>query len=110
MQGTDRRAAISSALVMNWRVLPVQFGNPAVSQILAGLVLDAGYEAIRYPSTKGDGECLAVFPHRLASDASFVKLADDAPASIRDTRLDLSTADGLCGWETLPGYLRPGRG
>ncbi len=101
---------IKEALVMNWRVLPVQFGNPAVSQILAGLILDAGYEAIRYPSTKGDGECLAIFPHRLASDASFVKLTDDAPASIRDTRLDLSTADGLCGWEVLPGYLRPGCG
>lgn len=101
---------IHQVLVVNWRSLPAQFGNPAVSQILAGLILDAGYEAIRYPSTKGDGECVAVFPHRLASDASYVTLADDAPESVRQIRLDLSTADDLCGWEVLPSYLRPARG
>lgn len=100
---------IHQVLVVNWRSLPAQFGNPAVSQILAGLILDAGYEAIRYPSTKGDGECVAVFPHRLASDASYVTLADDAPESVRQIRLDLSTADDLCGWEVLPSYLRPAR-
>lgn len=100
---------IQEVLVVNWRILPAQFGNPAVSQILAGLILDAGYEAIRYPSTKSDGECVAVFPHRLASDASFVMLADDAPASVRHTRLDLSTSDDLCGWDVLPSYLQPGR-
>lgn len=100
---------IQETLVVNWRILPAQFGNPAVSQILAGLILDAGYEAIRYPSTKSDGECVAVFPHRLASDASFVMMADDAPASVRHTRLDLSTTDDLCGWGVLPSYLRPVR-
>lgn len=112
----DRPAMIRSAarlihhvLVVNWRSLPAQFGNPAVSQILAGLILDAGYEAIRYPSTKGNGECVAVFPHRLASDTSFVALADDAPDSVQQIRLDLSTADDLCGWEALPSYLRPKR-
>lgn len=100
---------IEEALVKNWRALPAQFGTPAVSQILAGLILDAGYEAIRYPSTKSNGECVAVFPHRLASEASFVMLTDDAPTSMRHTRLDLGTADKLCGWEVLPDYLRPRR-
>ena len=100
---------IHEVLTTNWRTLPAQFGTPAVSQILAGLVLDAGYEAIRYPSTKGDGECVAVFPHRLASDTSFLMLADDAPTSVRHIRLDLSVADDLCGWEVLPGYLRSRR-
>jgi hypothetical protein len=100
---------IEEALVKNWRALPAQFGTPAVSQILAGLVLDAGYEAIRYPSTKSNGECVAVFPHCLASEASFVMLTDVAPTSMRHTRLDLGTADELCGWEVLPGYLRPRR-
>ena len=100
---------IREALDVNWRSLPAQFGNPAVSQILAGLILDAGYEAIRYPSTKSNGECVAVFPHRLASNASFVMLADDAPASVCHSRLDLSTAGDLCGWEVLPSYLRPRR-
>lgn len=100
---------IHEALVVNWRILPAQFGTPAVSQILAGLIIDAGYEAIRYPSTKSSGECVAVFPHRLASDLSFVMLADDAPSCMRHTRLDLSTADDLCGWEVLPSYQRPRR-
>jgi hypothetical protein len=98
---------LREVLTMNWRVLPAQFGNPAVSQILAGLILNAGYEAIRYPSTKSGGECVAVFPHCLASDESFVMLADAAPASVRHTRLDLSSADELCGWEMLPSHLRP---
>lgn len=97
---------LKEALVVNWRGQPAQFGLPAVSQILASLIVDAGYEAIRYPSTKGDGECVAVFPHRLASDASFVSVSDVAPASARHTRLDMSTADDLCGWEVLPGYMR----
>lgn len=97
-------------MVMNWRTLPTQFGNPAVSQILGGLILDAGCEAIRYRSTKGEGECVAIFPHRLASDASFVALADPPPASVRHTRLDLTTADDLCGWEALPRHLQSKRG
>ncbi|HEV2679398.1 MAG TPA: RES domain-containing protein [Rhodanobacter sp.] len=100
---------IKEALAANWRVMPAQFGIPAVSQILAGLIIDAGYEAIRYPSTKSDGECVAIFPHRLASDASYVVVADDAPASTRHTRLDLSVAEDLCGWEVLPRHLRPVR-
>lgn len=98
---------ISEVLYVNWCSLPAQFGNPAVSQILAGLIIDAGYEAIRYPSSKGNGECVAIFPHCLASDASFVTLADDAPDSVHHTRLDLSSADDLCGWESLPSRLRP---
>lgn len=94
-------------MVVNWRTWPAQFGNPAVSQTLAGLLLDAGYEAISYPSTKGSGKCVAVFPHRLASETSFVELADAAPASVRHKRLDLSTAEALCGWDTLPRRQRP---
>lgn len=96
---------MQETMTVNWRSVPAQFGNPAVSQLLGALIVDSGYEAIRYPSTKGAGECLAVFPHRLASDSSFVELADPAPASIQYPRLDLSTADELCGWEALPDRL-----
>lgn len=96
-------------MVVNWRTSPAQFGNPAVSQLLGGLILDAGFEAIRYPSTKGSGECVAVFPHCFANEASFVELADSAPASVRYTRLDLSSAEALCGWEALPSRLQPKR-
>lgn len=98
---------LQEALVVNWRGQPAQFGIPAVSQILAGLIVDAGYEAVLYPSTKGGGKCVAVFPHRLSSDTSFVSVSDAAPESVKYTRLDMSTANDLCGWEVLPGYLRP---
>lgn len=97
----------TETLVVNWRVMPAQFGIPAVSQILAGLIIDAGYEAIRYPSTKGDGECVAVFPHMLSSDASFVSVSDIAPENTCHMRLDMSTAEGLCGWDVLPQHQRP---
>lgn len=98
---------LKEALVVNWRAQPAQFGLPAVSQILASLIVDAGYEAVLYPSTKGGGKCVAVFPHRLSSDATFVSVSDVAPESVKHTRLDMSTADDLCGWGVLPGYLRP---
>ena len=92
-------------LEKNWKVSPTQFGLPAVSHILARLILDAGFEGILYPSTKGGGRCLAVFPHNLASDRSHVELANPAPAGVTHTRLDLNSADELCGWE----LLRPGQ-
>ena len=97
----------TETLVRNWRSMPVQFGVPAASQILAGLILDAGFEAIRYPSTKGDGSCLAVFPHKLASDRSYVALSDTPPAGVTHTRLDMNSADALCGWELLRPSQRP---
>lgn len=96
-------------LVVNWRGMPAQFGLPATSQILASLIVDAGYEAIRYPSTRDGCGCVAIFPHRLSNDTSFVSVSDDAPESVGHTRLDMSTADDLCGWEVLPSYLRPVR-
>jgi hypothetical protein len=91
----------------NWRVSPAQFGLPAVSHLLAGLILDAGFEAILYPSTKGGGRCLAIFPHSLASDRSHVQLANEAPSGVTLARLDLDTADELCGWELLRPHQRP---
>ena len=94
----------SEALIKNWRGMPVQFGLPALSQILASLMLDAGFEAIRYPSTKGGGSCVAVFPHKLTSDRSYVALSDLPPQEVQHPRLDMNTADDLCGWE----LLRPG--
>lgn len=100
----------SEALLKNWRAMPVQFGLPALSQILASLILDAGFEAIRYPSTKGCGSCLAVFPHKLTSDQSNVALSDVPPVEVRHARLDIDTANDLCGWEMLRSNQRPENG
>ncbi|MEI8324455.1 MAG: hypothetical protein WCH44_03665 [Betaproteobacteria bacterium] len=37
----------------NWRVLPLQFGLPSQSHILADLVRAAGFEGLLYQSSKG---------------------------------------------------------
>lgn len=97
---------LREVLEVNWRRAPVQFGVPSSSQILASLIVDAGYEGIRYPSTKNGGECVAIFPHRLASDASFVSVSDAPPSGVKWPRLDLTTANELCGWEIVPNELR----
>ena len=92
-------------LTHNWRMLPIQFGLPAQSHVLAELIRAAGFEAILYRSTKGSGRCLAVFPDRL-DDASYVELVDASPPTVKHRRLDSSTAGELEGWESLPPRMR----
>lgn len=87
------------AAVHNWRVLPIHFGLPAPSQILAELIRAADFEAIAYQSSKGSGVCLAVFVDRLAP-GSFIEVVGSAPGGAV-TRLDSSTADELAGWAQL---------
>jgi hypothetical protein len=91
----------------NWRLLPIQFGLPAPSQVLADLLREAGFEAILYKSSKGPGKCLAVFPD-LLDEASFVELTDVAPQGVEHRRLDWTSAAQLEGWEVLPRRQRRG--
>ncbi len=91
----------------SWRGAPVQFGVPAPSQILAGLIYDGGYEAIRYPSTKSGASCVAVFPANLASANTYIELSDPPPAGVAFPRLDMDSAEHLCGWELLRAADRP---
>ncbi len=95
----------NAAVKQNWRVLPTQFGLPAPSQILAQFIRNTGYEAILYPSSKGSGKCLAVFPANLGDD-SFVQLMDEAPSEKTTKRLDQSTAAVLEGWDAIPRQFR----
>lgn len=92
-------------LHQNWRTLPVQFGLPAPSQIVAELIRASGYEAILYSSSKGLGKCLAVYPDLLA-DGSYIELADTPPPGVHITRMDHETAADLEGWSSLPHQLR----
>lgn len=92
-------------LTHNWRLLPVQFGLPAQSQVLAELIRAAGFEAILYPSTKGPGKCLAVFPD-LIDSGSFVELVDSPPDGVIYRRLDADSAPALEGWDALPSRFR----
>ena len=90
----------------NWRTFPVQFGFPAPSQIMAELIRACGYEGIMYPSSKGHGRCLAVFPDKLA-DASYIALIGRAASPSTTTRLDINTAHSLEGWDSIPRNRRP---
>lgn len=58
-------------------------------------MLEAGFEGIRYDSTKGDGQCLVLFPRQLTGSSSYVELAGDVPPECVQRRLDAST------WKTL---------
>ena len=87
------------AAVHNWRVLPIQFGLPAPSQIMSELIRAADFEAIAYQSSKSGGICLAVFVDRLAP-GSFIELSGDPPAGAT-ARLDETTAEDLAGWAQL---------
>jgi RES domain len=85
----------------NWRALPVQFGLPAHSHVLADLIRHAGYEGLLYPSSKGAGRCLAVFPEGLRED-SFIALQDKPPYSDTLATLNSDSSNALAGWEVLP--------
>jgi hypothetical protein len=91
---------------INWRQLPVQFGLPSPTHIIAELLRAAEVEAILYRSTKSGGDCLAIFPDKLAS-GSYVELADASPSAVRHVRLDEASAQDLCGWEAVPRQFRP---
>jgi RES domain-containing protein len=93
----------------NWRVWPMQFGIPAPSQTMAELIKAAGYEGILYPSSKGPGRCLAVFPENL-SDASHLDLIGPAPSAATVTRLDSNTSSALEGWDCIPRSRRKPQG
>lgn len=88
-----------AAAVHNWRVLPVQFGLPAPSQILSELIRAADFEAIAYQSSKSSGMCLAVFVDRLAP-GSYIELSGTPPVGAI-ARLDETTAEELAGWAQL---------
>lgn len=91
----------------NWRVWPVQFGIPSPSQQFAELAQAAGYEAIRYRSTKNpSGYCLAIFSASIGSDRTYVELADAHPPEVMHPRLDLDSAGELAGWECIPSAFR----
>lgn len=85
---------------VNWRAWPVQFGLPSPSQRFGLMLKWAGYEGVLFRSSKQPGStCLAIFPGNICSDRSFVELQDDFPPSVAHSRMDISTAQTLCGWE-----------
>jgi len=89
----------------NWREWPVVYGIPSASQVFGKLAVDAGFEAVRYHSTKHPTKhCLAIFPCNFGSDRSFVELVDAAPPGVSHVRLDIGTCDDLSGMNGV--YIR----
>jgi hypothetical protein len=94
------------ALKNNWRTLPVQFGLPSQSHILAELIRAAAFEAILYKSTKGPGDCIAIFPS-LMDNRSYIEVAGKVMPGIKHSKLDANTARELEGWEYTPRKFHP---
>lgn len=86
--------ALHSDLLGNWQGMPSQYGLPANSQIFARFLKQAGFEGVIYPSTKGTGDCIALFLEQFEDSDSWIELADDSPPGAI-TRLDSSTAREL---------------
>jgi hypothetical protein len=87
----------AAVMAHHWRQWPVQFEVPAHGQVLASLLIAAGYEAILYRSSKSDKRCLAVFPCNIGSNDTWIELAPDYPEQVDHARLDLDTAPNLSG-------------
>ncbi len=74
-----------------WRLQPMQYDVPSNSQIFGEVLCEAGIQGIIYPSTKGSGECLVVFPSNLLAPDIYVEVVPPAPAELKLTRLDWTT-------------------
>jgi len=83
------------SLLGNWRDMPMQYGLPANSQVFARFLRQANFEGVIYPSTKGEGSCIALFLDRLDGSDAYLGLSDRAPPEVTETRLDAKTAARL---------------
>ena len=81
----------ANLLAHNWCLYPSQYGIPATPQVFGRLLLDAGFDGIVYPSTKGSRDCVALFPVNFSKSESFVEVADQGPPYAGKLRLDSST-------------------
>ncbi len=85
-------AQLKQSLLLNdWRAWPIQMQLPANSQIFGRLIVESGFEGIIYPSAKGKGKCIAIFPENLAGTESYVELSDKAPDGVVHKKLDAIT-------------------
>lgn len=71
-----------------WRQEPTLFAIPAVSQIFGRFVRDADFEGVLYPSQRGGGLCVAVFPENFAHSDSSIEVIGSVPPGASYTVLD----------------------
>jgi hypothetical protein len=72
----------------NWRREPQVYGIPAACQIFGKFVRDAGFEAILYPSRRGEGNCLAIYPSNFIASSGHVEVIGPGPPGATHTILD----------------------
>ena len=78
-----------------WRQLSESSEAYNVGLLIGRLLIEAGFEGILYPSSKGKGLCIAMFPEVLINSESYVELSDPAPAHLGHRRLDSTTCQAL---------------
>ncbi len=85
----------ANLLDQNWKARPMHHDIPSKSQIFGKIALDAGFEGILYPSVRGSGRCLALFPRNFKNSTSFVELQSEAPNDNVVTRMDATNFNHL---------------
>lgn len=78
-------------LLPAWNTLPLHFDLPSNSQIFGRLIHAAGFHGIAYPSVRGPGRCLALFPDNWRGSKSEIRIAGKTPPEARLVRVDGTT-------------------
>jgi hypothetical protein len=71
-----------------WRQEPTVFGIPVANQIFGRFARDADWEAILYPSRRGSGLCLGIFPENFKASDSRIEVVGSVPNGATHTVLD----------------------
>jgi len=84
-------------LAPNWRNVPLLVDIPAPSQVFGQIARSAGIEGILYRSkmSKGQENCLAIFPENFKYSPSFVAIQGEVPAATEHPVLDQYSWDKL---------------
>jgi hypothetical protein len=91
----DVNVLLENLLKPNWEEAPTIGDHPSNSQVFGKLVKDAGIEGILYPSVRGSGSCIAIYPENLAVD-SYVKFSGQPPYGVAPIQLDYTNYSSLC--------------
>lgn len=80
----------------NWRDFPLFYDMPSNPQYFGQGAWKAGVEAVLYPSSKGRGECLAVYPENFGNTTAYIEIEGACPPGMELKRLDQTTYSSFC--------------
>lgn len=75
----------------DWNIMPMHFGLPSNSQIFGRLAHATGFHGIAYPSVRGPGRCLALYPDNWSGSRSEIHIVDKTPPGARLLSIDGTT-------------------